>query len=91
MNYRIPEGWTAEPAFDVPQLRDRYLLLRHPDLTVGMVTIDWKLRVFRFGCATTMPPNSVKKYGGRGWQQAIVDDACGALDATRFNAHRGRR
>ncbi len=78
---RIPEGWTLEPMERMPD----YALLCTPSPARYMATIDFRLRGFRSGYSTsgrmvTEEWNKPrKKYGGRGWKQAIVDDAAAHL------------
>jgi hypothetical protein len=74
---RIPDGWTLE---ELPGQPD-HALLSTPTPGRYMATIDFRLRGFRTGYSTTGRVvgeewnKRRKKYGGRGWQQAIVDDA----------------
>jgi hypothetical protein len=81
---RIPEGWTLEPLTgSVDQV-----LLRTPPPLSYMATIDFRLRGFRSGLVShgsfvreqrgKRGPTR-KKYEGRGWKQAIVDDAVAYL------------
>ena len=77
---RIPDGWTLEP---LPRQED-YALLSTPS-PCYMATIDFGRRGIRSGYSTTglfvgeawNKPR--KKYGGRGWKQALVDDAVAHL------------
>jgi len=74
---RVPEGWTLEA---LPRDPD-HVLLSTPPPGSYVVTIDFRLRGFRTGyCTTGLLVGEAwntkrKKYGGRGWQQKIVDDA----------------
>lgn len=78
---RIPEGWTLEPL----ERRPDYALLSTAPPVRYMATVDFRLRGFRSGHSTSgrllgeewNKPR--KKYGGRGWKQAIVDDAVAHL------------
>lgn len=78
---RIPEGWTLEPLERLPD----YMLLTTPPSPSYMATIDFKHRGIRSGFSTTgrfvgeVWNKPRKKYGGRGWKQAIVDDAVAHL------------
>jgi hypothetical protein len=68
---KIPEGWSLE--------RDGYgkgydVLSTPPPIRYS-ATIDWERRAFRSGMSVTGTVASVKKYAGRGWRQALVDDA----------------
>ena len=78
---RVPEGWTLEA---LPRQPDHLLVTAPPPWRV-MVTIDFRLRGFRQGCSITGPlaedVTRRKQYKGRGWQQAIVDDAVTYLRA----------
>ena len=74
---KIPEGWRIE---ELPRDPD-HLLISTPSPTTIFTTIDLKLRGFRTGYSTTgllvgeAWNRKRKKYDGRGWLQAIVDDA----------------
>lgn len=74
---RIPEGWTLE---ELPREPD-HVLLSTPSPGRYMVTIDFRQRGYRNGYSTTGRlvgdawNKKRKAYGGRGWRQAIVDDA----------------
>lgn len=78
---RIPEGWSLEPLERQPD----YALLSTPSPGRYMATIDLRARGIRSGYSTTgrflgekwNKPR--KKYGGRGWRQALVDDAVAHL------------
>ena len=78
----IPEGWTLEP---LPRQSDYMLLTTTPSPVRYMATVDFRLRGFRSGYSTSgrlfgeecNKPR--KKYSGRGWKQAIVDDAVAHL------------
>ena len=78
---RIPEGWTLDL---VPRTTD-YLLLTTPEPRRYMATIDFRLRGFRSGYSISGKlfgeewNKPRKKYQGRGWKQAIVDDAVAHL------------
>jgi hypothetical protein len=79
--FRIPEGWTLLPLERQPD----YALLTTSPSPSYMATIDFRLRGFRGGYSTTGMlvgeawNKKRKKYGGRGWKQAIVDDAVAHL------------
>lgn len=74
---RVPDGWKLE---EMPRDPD-HLLITTPSPGVYFVTIDLALRGFRTGYSTTGLlvgegwNKKRKKYGGRGWKQAVVDDA----------------
>lgn len=79
---RVPEGWKLEP---IPH-SDQLLLSTPPPSY--MATIDLHLRGFRSGYVQrgrfegekfTKRGTERKKYGGRGWKQALVDDAVAHL------------
>lgn len=78
---RIPDGWTIE---ELPRTPD-YALITTPPPTRYMATVDFRLRGFRSGYSISgrlfgeewNKPR--KKYVGRGWKQAIVDDAVAHL------------
>lgn len=73
----IPEGWTIETLDRLPD----HALLSTPSPRRYMVTIDFKRRGLRTGCSVSGKfigeewNMRRKKYGGRGWKQALVDDA----------------
>jgi hypothetical protein len=77
----IPEGWKLESLERMPD----YALLETASSPRYMATIDFKHRGIRGGYSTTgryvgeewNKPR--KKYGGRGWKQALVDDAVAHL------------
>lgn len=80
---RIPEGWTLEPMERQP---DYALLSTPPEMGPRyMATVDFKRRGIRSGYSTTglllgekwNKPR--KKYIGRNWRQALVDDAIAHL------------
>jgi hypothetical protein len=80
---RIPDGWTLEPL--TGSLNQA--LLRTPPPSY-MATIDFRQRGFRSGLVQsgrfvgdTFGKRGMvrKKYEGRGWKQAIVDDAIAHL------------
>jgi len=79
---RIPEGWKLEL---IPHSDQLLLSTPPPSL---MATIDFRLRGFRSGYVQrgrfvgeklTRRGVERKKYGGRGWKQALVDDAVAHL------------
>lgn len=78
---RIPDGWALEPMERLPD----HALLSTPSPQRYMVTIDFRSRGIRSGYSVTgrfvgeewNKPR--KKYGGRGWQQTLVDDAVAHL------------
>lgn len=78
----VPEGWTLE---NIVRLPDQALLSTPPTGVRYMATIDFRKRGFRGGHDTMGRfvdeawDSSRKKYGGRGWQQQIVDDAVAYL------------
>jgi len=76
MNVKLPEGFTLE------QLTPRQWLLQSPEML--MATIDIEHRGFRGGLVysgsfvgdkLTRKGLVRKQYKGRGWMQALVDDA----------------
>jgi hypothetical protein len=82
--FRIPEGWTLE------MLLPSKMLLRTPPPLSYMATLDFCARGFRSGLSSsgrfvgeklTKRGYERKKYGGRGWEQALVDDAVTWLEA----------
>ena len=78
---QIPDGWKLETIVR----SDDYLLLSSPPSPIYYVTIDLRARGFRNGYTTTGRfvgeewNKKRKKYGGRGWRQALVDDAVASL------------
>lgn len=75
---RVPAGWTYE---SVSNTND-YFLIKTPE--GYMATLDFARRVFRSGMTiSACPVNTVKKYRGRGWKQALCDDATKWLEALR--------
>jgi hypothetical protein len=78
---RIPDGWTLE----MLERSTDHALLTTPSPLRLMTTIDFKLRGFRTGYSTTAGlvgeawNKKRKKYGGRNWKQALVDDAVAHL------------
>lgn len=85
---RIPSGWTLEPLERQPD----YALLRTPSPLQYMATIDFRMRGFRRGYTTIGRlfgeewNKRRKKYGGRGWKQALLDDAIAHLQEV-LHAH----
>lgn len=85
---RIPAGWTLEPATGWSEI---FVLTATDHL--GCTTIDFQRRGFRGGAFVISGPfvgekltrrgYTRKKYGGRGWRQALVDDAVTWLEGTR--------
>lgn len=82
---RIPAGWAIEPAADDP----RQAYLSTPGPIPYMLTIDFARRGFRPGMSTSGSLHGIdlargtrrRTYGGRGWMQAMVDDAVDHLSA----------
>lgn len=78
---RIPDGWTLAPMERLPD----YALLSTPSPGRYMATIDFRVRGVRSGYSTTGRfvgeawNKRRKMYGGRGWRQALVDDAVAHL------------
>ena len=74
-NFNVPDGYFIEL---LPRQPDHVLLRTKSG---HMMTIDFGKRGIRIGFATTGRflgeewNKSRKKYGGRGWKQALVDDA----------------
>jgi hypothetical protein len=79
--FRIPDGWTLTP---MPNLPDQ-MLLETPSPGRYMTTIDFGKRGFRTGYCTTGRlvgeewNKKRKRYEGRGWKQALIDDAVAHL------------
>lgn len=77
----VPEGWMLEP---LPRLPDHALLSSPPPMRY-MATIDFHARGFRIGCSVSArfvgeEWNTIrKKYRGKDWKQALVDDAVSHL------------
>jgi hypothetical protein len=77
----IPVDWMLEPMERDPD----HALLSTPSPNRYFATIDWRLRGFRMGCTTyglmagETWDRKRKKYTGRNWKQAIVDDAIAHL------------
>jgi hypothetical protein len=78
----IPEGWTIEL---LPRQPEHALLSTPSSGYRCMATIDFRARGIRGGLSTTGRFISEewnkprKKYGGRAWKQALVDDAVAHL------------
>jgi hypothetical protein len=78
---RIPDGWSIEP---LPRDEDRVLLSTPPPHRY-MATIDFHARGIRSGYSVTSRfvgeewNKPRKKYGGRNWRQALIDDAVAHL------------
>jgi hypothetical protein len=78
---RAPEGWTFE---SLPRLPD-YVLLTTPPPMRHMATIDFRARGFRSGYSISSRfvgeewDKPRKKYRGRSWKQALVNDAAAHL------------
>lgn len=71
----LPEGWTAEAI----QSSNNHILINAPN-QAGMVTIDFKERVFRLGYTMTGRPHMQGVvYVGRGWKKDLISDAVAAL------------
>jgi hypothetical protein len=70
----LPPGWTSEDLADRPG----FTLIRAPH---GSVMVDYKMRVYRAGSATTGRPLNTKMYGGRGWREQLAMDAIAWLVA----------
>jgi len=91
---RVPDGWTLEP---MRGARD-VVVLTAPK--IGGATIDFGRRGFRGGFYVlsgrfvgeelTHRGSRRKKYEGRGWRQAIVDDAVAWLQAAGPASHPAR-
>ena len=77
----VPEDWTIEY---LPRQPD-FVLVSTPLPGRIMATVDFRLRGFRTGYSVTGRlvgeewNKKRKKYGGRGWKQAVVDDAVAHL------------
>ena len=78
---QIPDGWMLEPLERLPD----HALITTPPPRRYMATVDFRLRGFRSGYSTSSRfvgeewNKRRKKYGGRGWKQALVDDAVAHL------------
>lgn len=78
----LPEGWTLEP---LPRQPDHALLYTPSTGYHCMATIDFRARGIRTGFSTTGRFISEewnkprKKYRGKSWRQALVDDAVAHL------------
>lgn len=79
--FKLPPNWTAETLSTghllISCMQER---LRRPHEPVemyvaGMATVDFVARGFRSGLSVSAFLTSKTKYGGRGWKQALVDDA----------------
>lgn len=73
----VPPGFIHKPdgygkGFDVIECRGDW---------PGAVTIDWKARRLRYGMTTAGRHEPTPSRAGRGWQQALVDDAVKLLRA----------
>lgn len=83
LSLRVPEGWTLEA---LPRDDDR-ALLSTPSPRRYMATIDFRARGIRSGYSVSGRfvgeewNKRRKKYGGRGWRQALLDDAATYLRA----------
>jgi hypothetical protein len=81
----IPAGWTLEPNGREPQ----YAILSTPAPCSYFTTIDFTARGFRNGGSYSGlfvgeewgKRHLRKKYEGRGWKQALVNDAIKHLQA----------
>lgn len=77
MAISIPDGWILEPLDRQPD----FALLSTPAPQRYMATIDFKHRGIRAGYGTSGRfvgetwNTKRKKYNGRNWRQALVDDA----------------
>lgn len=71
-SFTVPEGFTVE---DYHQ--GLGVVIELP--IVGGATINWKCRYWCAGYGVSSFGRSTKKYVGRGWAQAIVDDAVAML------------
>jgi hypothetical protein len=79
----VPEGWTL----DADRVLGDQALLTTGGPVRYMATIDFTNRGFRSGCAYSgkfvgddwVKKKTRKKYAGRGWAQALVDDAVAHL------------
>lgn len=74
----LPEGWTYDLFLDW----DSIVINRDPAKGGGMVTVDFRRRVFSPGMSfNNRAPTSTESYAGRAWQERIVNDAVKWLDA----------
>lgn len=72
---KIPDGWTLE----VDGYCKGYDVLSTPGPVRYSATLDWKNRVFRSGMSRTGRGSNTKTYVGRGWRQALLDEAVASL------------
>lgn len=78
---RVPDGWVLELLPRQPE----HVLLSTPLPNRYMATIDFRARGVRVGYSVSGRfvgeewNKRHKKYGGRGWKQALVDDAVAHL------------
>lgn len=72
----LPAGWKREDLADTPG----FSLYTEPQFG-GMVTVDYKARAYRLGMSRHGPVASTKQYGGRGWRDALEQDATACLYA----------
>jgi hypothetical protein len=83
----LPDGWTIEVLW--PEQRFRFAVITSPPPGRYGATLDFEQRGFRsgFNCTSgrfegekiTRRGFERKQYKGRGWMQAIVDDAVAHL------------
>ncbi len=71
-DFQVPNGWGLERYCD----EDDFIVLRRLSGDEETVTIDFCRRVFGAGIGILAPRVASRVlYCGRGWRQAIVDDA----------------
>lgn len=71
-DYQVPTGWVARRYCD----ESDFIVLIHPEQIDKVVTIDFCRRWFDRGIGLpSRHVGSSVSYGGRGWRQAMVDDA----------------
>jgi len=65
---RVSAGWAVEDL----EAKPGHTAIKSPS---GVVTIDFKMRVYRSGLSTTGRPLNTKMYGGYGWRAELIKDA----------------
>lgn len=75
----LPEGWHFE---QYPRQPDVFIVERPRAAGGGMVSLDFRLRVWNAGHQLPRSfPDQVKRcYGGRGWKEQMVRQACDWLE-----------
>lgn len=75
----LPQDWTFE---QYPRQPDIVVIDRAREAGGGMVSLDFKLRVWHTGhqMPRSFPQGVNHTYSGRGWKEAMVRDACAWLE-----------